>query len=113
MPRLASAHQRRAAASPRENFISHKVQSNQPGRLHGFIEIAVDRVFNHRPQLFEGVALGVNAVTQCGSRIATVHFVFAHLKDNLAHESILEGCLDHGKQPQKRRRFTRVGPHRS
>jgi hypothetical protein len=42
------------------------LQSAEPDHLgcfHGFIEVAIDGVFHHRPQLFERVALGVDAIT--------------------------------------------------
>jgi hypothetical protein len=39
----------------------------------------------------------VNAITQRGGRITSVHFVVAHLEDDLAHGFSLEGCLDRGK----------------
>jgi hypothetical protein len=97
MLRPVAVRQRREAVSSCQDFISHKVEPDQPGCFHGFIEVAIDGVFHHRPQLFECVALGVDAITQCGGRITTVHFVFAHLEDDLAHGSNLGGCLGRGK----------------
>ena len=46
-----AVHQRHQKASPRQDFISHEVEPAQLRRFHGLIEVAIDSVFHHRPQL--------------------------------------------------------------
>ena len=80
MLRQVAARQRRGVASPRQDFIPHEVESDYLGRFHSFIKVAIDGVSYHRSQLFECVALGMDAISQCGGCITAVHFVFASSK---------------------------------
>jgi hypothetical protein len=73
--------------SLRQHFISNKVQSDDLRRFHGLIELTPNRVPDHGAQLFEGLTLGVDAVTQRGSGIPAVRLVLMHLKYDLAHPS--------------------------
>jgi hypothetical protein len=58
-------------------------------RFHGFIKIAINRLTNHDAEFIHILALGMNAIAKGTGVESAVHLVFAHFKDDFAHDRSL------------------------
>src|SRR3974377_1095883 len=67
------------------------MQADEARGLHCFVEVAVHGFADVCAQLLQGFSLAVNSQSQCRGCESTTHFVFANLKDDLAH------CARHDK----------------
>ena len=45
---------RREAASSGQDFIAHKMETDDLRSIHRFVEVTLDGVFDHRAQLIQG-----------------------------------------------------------
>src|SRR5208283_2137729 len=77
----------RAAVSSRKHFVLHPMQANHT-RTVGVLEVATDRVLNHRAQLFEGIGLRENGMAQ-GARFKTTFGRFLDGKNYFRRRSLL------------------------
>jgi hypothetical protein len=72
------------AASSHQNFIPHKMQPDEFGGLHGFVEVTVSCFTHVLVQLIQGIGLGEDGETQRARTVATF-LSLAHFENNLAH----------------------------
>ena len=78
------------------------METDYKGRIHCFVEVAIDGLFHHRSQFFNTVPLGVDSITQRRGIVATIDFVLPHLKDDFSHAWNVIGALLVGKSCRKR-----------
>ena len=63
------------------------MKSNNFGRVHRFIKIAVDCLLNIREQLFQRFCLSMNPEAQCRGAITPIYLIFFDLKNQFAHQA--------------------------
>ena len=76
-----------------QNFITHKVEPDdfRCGTGNAIAEMAMDGVFHHRAQFFEGFSLRDNAMPKRGGHVAAINLILLDFKDNFAHGKSLPG----------------------
>ncbi|MDZ4817003.1 MAG: hypothetical protein SGI71_12155 [Verrucomicrobiota bacterium] len=47
-----------------KDFVPNEVKPDNFGSFHGFIEVAINGLFDHRPQIVQSVGLSVDAIAQ-------------------------------------------------
>ena len=61
------------------------MQGDDPGRLHGLVEVGAHGIFDHGAQLFKAFGLGLDDLAEDRGCVAAVRLVAAHFKEDLAH----------------------------
>jgi hypothetical protein len=86
-------------------FIQHEIETDYLGRLHNFIQVAINGVFHRRSRFFEcrlGVSMpSPSAAAVCGGCIAP-SIVFAHFEDNFTHAYSSGGWFGVASRPEPR-----------
>jgi hypothetical protein len=97
----------RVAFSRCQNFIPHKVQTNdlRHGSRNAVAEVTVDGVLHHGAKLFKRVALRDDAVPQRGGDISAIGFVLLNFENDLAHGARLTAWAPSGKSRVVRERI--------
>lgn len=61
------------------------MKSDDVWRIHRVVEIAIDGVFDHQAQFFDGFSLSMDSVSQGRGDVTSVNLVLLHLEDDLTH----------------------------
>ena len=90
---------RRAGASRHKDLVPHVVQPDQARSLHAIVEVAVHRFPDVAVEVFDRVALRVDAEAERAGRISAVKLVFADFEDDFCPRTWV-APFDSARAPQ-------------
>ena len=89
-------HPSHGVISSSQNFIAHKVKTDDFRSFHRFVKITIDRIPNHCTKIFEILALRMNSIAESVRIIATLKLIFVHLENDFAHGKRVIGPVPQG-----------------
>jgi hypothetical protein len=72
----------RVGASYRQDFVAHKMKPNYLRLLCRIMKVTLNGLFNHRPQIVDGICFGRDPVANGRCHIAAVYRVLRDLEND-------------------------------